>query len=282
MCQFILPLWLSISGSHGPPPRVENVTSASKVEIPKSVERWFLDGGHALDSQCPHCRSHRENKRQIQKRTFSLSQGGRGYHVKRIFWVTSRASGYDGAESQSCFDLWDFFPSGCLPEQWKIIALTLEIFSEKTYLQEAEHEESEGVEEIRRNARNSTLLLSTPICLHWTHLLLALTDMMTHIWDWRVQSHWLHFLIPFTENSVKKLQRQLILHLLLLILWNLQSILKYFDMKHLFRSFEIVETVKEENMSARYVTSDMLLVLWGGAQQLRSGGWKTLGFVKIS
>ena len=134
MCQFILPLWLSISGSHGPPPRVENVTSASKVEIPKSVERWFLDGGHALDSQCPHCRSHRENKRQIQKRTFSLSQGGRGNHVKRIFWVTSRASGYDGAESQSCFDLWDFFPSGCLPEQWKIIALTLEIFSEKTYL----------------------------------------------------------------------------------------------------------------------------------------------------
>ena len=168
MCQFILPLWLSISGSHGPPPRVENVTSASKVEIPKSVERWFLDGGHALDSQCPHCRSHRENKRQIQKRTFSLSQGGRGYHVKRIFWVTSWASGYDEAESQSRFDLWDFFPSGCLPEQWKIIPLTLEIFSEKTYLQEAEHEESEGVEEIRRNARNSTLLLSTPICLHWT------------------------------------------------------------------------------------------------------------------
>ena len=63
------------------------------------------------------------------------------------------------------------------------------------------------------------------------------------------------------ENSVKKLQTQLILHLLLLILWNLQSILKYFDMKHLLRSFEIVETVKEENMSARYVTSDMLLVL---------------------
>ena len=77
MCQFILPLWLSISGSHVPPPRVENVTSASEVEIPKSVERWFLDGGHALDSQCPHCRSHRENKRQIQKRTFSLSQGGK-------------------------------------------------------------------------------------------------------------------------------------------------------------------------------------------------------------
>ena len=63
------------------------------------------------------------------------------------------------------------------------------------------------------------------------------------------------------ENSVKKLQTQLILHLLLLILWNLQSILKYFDMKHWLRSFEIVETVKEENMSARYVTSDMLLVL---------------------
>ena len=37
--------------------------------------------------------------------------------------------------------------------------------------------------------------------------------------------------------------------------------LKYFDMKHLLRSFEIVETVKEENMSGRYVTSDMLLVL---------------------
>ena len=44
-------------------------------------------------------------------------------------------------------------------------------------------------------------------------------------------------------------------------IWNLSSILKYFDMKHLLRSFEIVETVKEENMSARYVTSDMLLVL---------------------
>ena len=27
---------------------------------------WFLDGGHALDSQSPHCTSHRENKRQIQ------------------------------------------------------------------------------------------------------------------------------------------------------------------------------------------------------------------------
>ena len=95
--------------------------------------------------------------------------------------MTSRASGYDEAESQSYFDVWDFFPSGCLPEQWKIIPLTLEIFSEKTYLQEAEHEESEGVEEIRRNARNSTLLLSTPICLHSTHLLLGLTDIMIHI-----------------------------------------------------------------------------------------------------
>ena len=84
------------------------------------------------------------------------------------------------------------------------------------------------------------------------------------------------------ENSVKNYKHNSYCIYFFLILWNLQSILKYFDMKHLLRSFEIVETVKEENMSARYVTSDMLLVLWGGAQQLRSGGWKTLGFVKIS
>ena len=61
-----------------------------------------------------------------------------------------------------------FSPLDVSQSSGKIIALTLEIFSEKTYLQEAEHEESEGVEEIRRNARNSTLLLSTPICLHLT------------------------------------------------------------------------------------------------------------------
>ena len=140
----------------------------AKLKFPNRWRGDFLDGGHALDSQCSHRRSHRKNKRQIQKRTFSLSQGGRGNHVKRIFWVTSRAYRYDGAESQSSFDLWDFYPSGCLPEQWKIIPLTLEIFSEKTYLQEAEHEESEGVEEIRRNARNSTLFLSTSICLDLT------------------------------------------------------------------------------------------------------------------
>ena len=38
---------------------------------------WFLDGGHALDSQSPHCKSHRENKRQIQ-----TEEGGHSHFPK--------------------------------------------------------------------------------------------------------------------------------------------------------------------------------------------------------
>ena len=38
----------------------------------------FLDGGHALDSQSPHCKSHRENKRQIQ----TAEEGGHCHFPK--------------------------------------------------------------------------------------------------------------------------------------------------------------------------------------------------------
>ena len=50
------------------------------------------------------------------RRTFSLSKEDCWNHSERIFWVTSRASGYDGAESYCCFDLLIFSTSGQLEE----------------------------------------------------------------------------------------------------------------------------------------------------------------------
>ena len=59
-------------------PELKLTSALANLKFSNLTGLWFLDGGHALDSQSPHCTSHRENKRKIQ----AEEEGGHSHFPK--------------------------------------------------------------------------------------------------------------------------------------------------------------------------------------------------------